>query len=241
MRPEAAIAAAVGVAERLGARVHRHTRVDSVEPAGDGVVIRAGGATYRARHAVVSAGPWLGTLLPELGLPLHVERQVLAWFPVPDPAAFAPGRFSVFIREALGDHSYYGLPTLDGATIKLGLHHAGAATTPDTVDRGVTPADLAPLQEYVRTCLAGVGPAAVRAKVCLYTNTPDEHFLVGAPSGWPALTILGGFSGHGFKFASVLGEVAADLALTGTTAHPIGLFALDRFSATRAPAPPSAV
>jgi sarcosine oxidase len=96
------------------------------------------------------------------------------------------------------------------------------------VDRTAGPEDLAPVQSFVREWLVGVEPVAVRSQVCLYTNTPDAHFVVGSLPGVPALTVLGGFSGHGFKFASVLGEVAADLATEGRTRYPIDLFAPSR-------------
>lgn len=231
LRPEAGVRAALLVAEARGAQVRRHTAVTRIEAGPAGVRITTPDADYQARHAVVAAGPWLDSLLPDLRLPLRVERQVLAWFPVDEPAAFAPERFPVFIHELPDGRVRYGVPTLDGRTIKLGVHHEGAITTADEIDREVGPADLSPLQTFVDTHLAGVTPEAVRSQVCMYTNTPDFHFLAGPPDGMSHITLLGGFSGHGFKFAPVMGDIAADLALRGETAYPIGLFAPTRFGA----------
>ena len=158
-----------------------------------------------------------------------MERQVLAWFAVRDPTLYAPERCPVYIHEAGPGHERYGFPTLDGATVKVAVHHEGTTTTARTVDRAVQRHDLEPVEAYVRHHLAGVEPAAVRGQVCMYTNTPDRHFIIGSPSGMPAVTVMSCCSGHGFKFSSVLGDVAADLALTGRTAYPIDLFSPHRF------------
>ncbi len=231
LRPEAVIAAAVRRAESLGARVYRNTIVDGIDAAGNGVRIMVADATYHARHAVVSVGSWLGPLLPGLTLPLQVERQVLAWFPIRDPALYNPARCPVYNHEPNPGHIRYGFPTLDGATVKVAVHHEGATTTAEDIDRAVSPRDLAPLQDFVRAHLVGVDPVAVRGKVCMYTNTPDDHFIVGSPRDLPAVTLLGGFSGHGFKFASVIGDAAADLAVRGATDYPVELFSPLRFNA----------
>ncbi|HEY4028287.1 MAG TPA: N-methyl-L-tryptophan oxidase [Candidatus Dormibacteraeota bacterium] len=229
LRPELAIRAAAGRARALGATLVTGTRVTGVEARDGGVTVRAGGAVYRGRHLVVCAGPWLGGLLPGLGLPLRVERQVMTWFPAPDPAPFAPGRFPCFIHDREDRLPGYGIPSLDGATVKVGLHHGGRLADPDTLDRQVTGADVAPLTELVEETLRGLDTRPARAAVCMYTNTPDEHFVVGPAPELPGVTVLGGFSGHGFKFAPVMGEIAADLALEGGTAHPIAGFSPQRF------------
>jgi sarcosine oxidase len=202
-----------------------------VDATAAGIQITAGAARYTARQVVVAVGPWLGAFLPGLRLPLQVERQVSVWCPVADPALYAPARCPVYMHETRPGHYCYGFPTLDGATIKLGIHHEGAITTARAVDRAVHPADLAPVEEFARDYLTGVEPTSARGKVCLYTNTPDGHFLVGPAPGLPGVTVMGGFSGHGFKFAPVLGVAVADLLLTGATTYPIDLFAPARFAA----------
>ncbi len=238
LRPERGIAAALERAEALGATIHRNTSVSAIEVTGpDEARVTAGGETYVARHVVVSAGSWLGRLLPHLDLPLRVERQTPVWFPLADPsdpALYSPERCPVFIRaleDERGEHHRYGFPTLDGQTVKVAVHHEGATTNPDAVDRMVHPEDLAPIQAFVHDYMRGLAPEAARSSVCMYTNTPDEHFIIGPAPGLPALTLLGGFSGHGYKFMPVVGDIAADLALTGRTDYPIGLFAPDRFAA----------
>jgi len=224
LRPEAAILAATARAEALGATVLRQARVERIEPDADGVTIVAGGETYRARHAIVSAGAWLGALLPRAGLPLRVERQVSHWCRVADPRSFAPDRFPVFIRELPGGRYRYGFPSLDGETIKVGVHHEGATVDPEQPDRKVGREDVEPIASYIAACLRGVDPDPARSLTCMYTNTPDEHFAIGPLEGLPNLTLVSACSGHGFKFAPALGDLAADLALTGVTAQDIGIF-----------------
>lgn len=229
LQPEGAILAMVARAERLGARVHRHAAVTGLDVDGGEVRLRVGDELHRARHAIVAAGPWLGRFLPSSALPLRVERQVLAWFPVHQPARYAPERFPVFACETAPGRLRYGFPTLDGKTIKLAVHHEGEATDPETIDRAIRARDLEPLAAFIRERLPGVEPATARGRVCMYTNTPDEHFIVGSPPGMPAVTVVSACSGHGFKFAPIIGDAVADLALDGATAQPIDLFSPARF------------
>jgi sarcosine oxidase len=231
LRPEAAIGAMVRRAEALGATVLRQTMVEAVEADAGEVRIRAGGRTYRARHAIVSVGSWLPDLLPVLRAPLQVERQVMLWWPVRDPELFSPRRFPVFMHEIAPGRIRYGIPSLDAATVKIGVHHEGEMTTADTIDREVHPRDLAPVQRYLRAYCPDVEPVVARAKVCMYTNTPDHHFLIGTPPGLAGVTVLSVCSGHGFKYAPVVGDAAADLALEGRTSYPIDLFTPARFVA----------
>jgi sarcosine oxidase len=229
LRAERAIQAAVMRAEAMGATVVRHARIQAIHVSGQGISVLTDAQRYRCNRAVISVGSWLGKLLPELGLPLQVERQVQAWFPVRDPEDFVPARFPVFMHERKGVH-IYGVPTLDGATIKVAIHHGGCEADPDQLDREVHRADIDPLAELIRERLNGVGTLPVRTKVCMYTNTPDRHFIVGRHPASPRVVLLGGFSGHGFKFAPVIGQAAVDLALEGSTRHSLGLFDPRRFA-----------
>jgi sarcosine oxidase len=111
------------------------------------------------------------------------------------------------------------------------VHREGEITAADTVDRSAHPADLAPVTAFARQYLPGAGEEVARTHICLYTNTPDLHFLIGSPPGKPWMTILGGFSGHGFKFAPVVGEAVADMLTSGRVDPAFELFSLDRFSA----------
>ncbi len=230
LRPERAIRAMAARAAELGALVRTGVTVEQVEETDAGVSVVAGGERYQVDQAVISVGPWLPAFLPGLGRNLTVTRQVMAWLPIADPAAFAPDRFPIFIHEA-DSHQAYGFPTLDGETIKIAIHREGEATDVRTVDRSVHPADLAPIREFVERYLDGVIPTVVRSQVCLYTNTPDGHFMIGPVSDRGRMMVLGGFSGHGFKFAPVIGEIAADLATVGRTLRLVAQFDPQRFAA----------
>jgi len=233
LRPEAVSRAAAARAEQLGARVVTQARVEGIEERGDHVEIRTAAGTFRAGQAIVAVGAWTGKLLPELGLPLRVERQVQLWFRAHRPEEFAPERFPVFIRERGergGDLVWYGLPSLDGQTVKAALHHSGAEADPDHLDREVHDDDRAPVAELVATTLPGLDPQPVRGKACMYTNTPDGHFVLDFHPAHPEVLIASPCSGHGFKFASVLGEVMADLTLGERPRFDLGLFRIGRFA-----------
>ena len=214
LRPERCIATALERARALGARVETGARVTAVRPHATGIDIAVdGGGVVRADRVIVAAGAWSGRLLPALSAALTVERQVMAWFPCEDPQAFAPQRFPVFIHDIGAGRLRYGLPTLDGRTVKVAVHHEGAAAHPDHLDRTVGEADLAPLREFVAGHLRGLGSDVAAAVVCMYTNTPDEHLMVGAVPSQPGVIALGGCSGHSFKLAPAMAEVAVACAL----------------------------
>jgi sarcosine oxidase len=223
LRPEAGIRAMAAAAVAAGARLVTGQVVDGLRTDEHGASVQVGGQTFAARQVVVCAGPWTPTLLPELAPTLQVERQVPMWFAADDPPAYGPDRFPVFVRQLHGGF-LYGCPALDGHTVKVGLHHGGTITTADAVDRTVRSADIAALTAVVRRVLPGLRPEPVRGTVCLYTNSPDDHFVVGALPDRPNLTFISACSGHGYKFAPVLGQVAAQLALAGRTEHSIALF-----------------
>jgi sarcosine oxidase len=215
LRTERSIAAAAARAEALGSRLMTETEVTAVEASGDGVVIETSRGRYVAGRALIAAGAWTSKLLPELRPLLTVERQVVAWLAAEDSAAFAPARFPVFIRELANGRFRYGFPTTDGRSIKVGVHHEGGDSDPDSIDRNVSEKDLKPLREFVSEYLRGVTTNVVKASVCMYTNTSDERFLAASPGDLPGVTVLSACSGHGFKFAPVLGELMAELILEG--------------------------
>ena len=215
LRPERSVAAAAARAEALGARLLLETEVESVSASGAGVVIETSRGRFAAERALVAAGAWTPTLMARLGLPLKVERQVLVWLQIDDPASFAPERFPVFIRETADGRFRYGFPTTDGRSVKLGRHHEGDDADPDSIDREVCEPDLQPIRDYARACLLGVSELVTDACVCMYTNTPDERFLVTSPRDLPGVSVISACSGHGFKFAPVLGELMTGLLLDG--------------------------
>ncbi len=174
---------------------------------------------------MLCAGAWLAPLVADLHLPLRVERNVMHWFePSSQPELFAPDRLPVYILDRGERFMLYGFPSVGGSGIKAAFHHSERYETPQTLDRSTTQAEA----EAVRASLARWLPQGagrhLAAVVCMYTLTPDLHFLIGLHPQEPAVVIAGGFSGHGFKFCSVVGEVLADLAVEGATRHPIELF-----------------
>ncbi|MBY0229861.1 MAG: N-methyl-L-tryptophan oxidase [Gemmataceae bacterium] len=182
----------------------------------DGGSVRTERGAYRAPRLVVAAGPWAKALLPHL--PLTVMRQTAQWFA-------GEAGIPVFIAEAAGGF-FYGLPAHEGRGVKVSQHYgAPELPGPEGVERTVTEADETPVREFLRRHLPGVG-ARTDGSVCLYTLTPDRHFVIDRVG---EAAVAAGFSGHGFKFAPVVGEILADLALEGGTRWPIGLFAAGRF------------
>ncbi|MDQ6773140.1 MAG: N-methyl-L-tryptophan oxidase [Candidatus Dormibacteraeota bacterium] len=230
LRPTEAVLAALQVAEALGATVLSGQAVTAIEETDMGARITTGETVLEAARVIIAAGPWLPFLLPRLAGAAQVERQVQVWWRLSDPSLWPPARTPVFMHESGGGVTHFGLPSQDGRTVKLGRHHGGLrGVHPDTVDRSIGDADLAPVRKFIGSQLRGLSDVVEHAGVCLYTNTPDGRFLVGAVPGSRRLSVIGGCSGHGFKFGPVLGEAAADLALAGRTEQPVEAFAPARF------------
>ena len=183
---------------------------------------------------VVAAGPWTPELVD--WLPLQVERQVHAWFAIDrDVDWFAPQRCPAFIRQSAEFGDCYGIPTLDGVSIKVGRHHYGERTDPHHIRREVDESDLDPLRQMTATHMRGVAAPVIRTLTCMYTNTPDHDFVL---DFWPddrRVVVISACSGHGFKFAPVIGDVAADLVIEGKTRRDISRFAAARFTPTHVP------
>jgi sarcosine oxidase len=230
--PEDCIRAQLESATRAGAELHFDEGVISWTAEPDRVEVRTARGSYDARHLVITAGPWAGEEL-QSGFPLRVTRQVTAWIqPHGGIDPFLPARFPVFIAEALaGSFASYGFPAIDGPSggIKVAIHGSPIECTPQTVDREIHDADLQNILAELRHRIPTLTGNLIRAKTCLYTMTPDEHFIIGAHPQFPSCTIACGFSGHGFKFAPAIGEILADLSTTGATEHPIALFSPTRF------------
>jgi sarcosine oxidase len=230
LTPERCIQAHVAKARAFGATVLEHTPVLRWRAQNGGVQVHTADGTYDAGQLVLTAGPWMGDLVPSLQPLLMPERQVLGWFGVSDHDAFAPAHFPVFVLEA-DEGMYYGFPEYGRPGFKIGrYHHHTERVHPDTMARDCTPADEAALRGAVRRYFPSANGALQHARTCLFTNTPDEHFIVDRAPDAPEVLLVSPCSGHGFKFCSVIGEVCADLVLRGHTDHDISLFRLDRFS-----------
>ena len=226
---EAAIAAMLAQARAAGAEIQTGVAVRSVTPQHNGVRIETSTGAIEARTAIVAAGPWLNQLMPDLPAPLRVSREVMGWFEPRNPAAFLAGPFPVFLLESpLGQH--YGFPPWRGGLLKIAKHHHRNETVdPDNVDRVVSAEDEALIRPAVSQYIpAGAGPLRF-AKTCLYTLTPDHDFLIDRLPGAPNIVVASPCSGHGFKFAPVVGEILADLATGGETGHDISRFRFCRF------------
>ncbi len=221
--PEAAVAAHLLLAARAGAELRFDTQVLSWAAEGSGVVVHTAAGAHRAARLVLAPGAWAPTLLDLPGLPLRVERRVQMWFaPTGQHEAFAA--LPVWVWERADGLEFYGFPLRDGA-VKVALHNRGAGCDPDTVDRAVSDSEVEQMRDVLRGSLPAlaVGPL-VRAAACTYTLTPDGHFVLALHPRYPQVSVACGFSGHGFKFTPVVGEVLADLALHGVTSLPIALF-----------------
>lgn len=220
-------------ARRLGAEFRENEPVVSWEASGGGVVVRTERGTCSADRLVITAGPWAGRVLAGLGLPLTVLRKVVFWFGTADDRRFARDRFPIYLAETPAGF-YYGFPVLDPAGQKMARHDGGdVVPDPTMVKRTLTEADEAECRAFLRAFLPDVNGPTHRSSVCLYTVTPDHHFILDVHPEFPHVTLAAGFSGHGFKFAPVVGEVLADLADMGRTERPIGRFRLERFGGSR--------
>lgn len=231
--PERCIVAHVDNARAEGAEVHIGERVLGWEPAGGGVRVRTNRGEYEAGRLVVTAGAWAGNLLPRLRGLAQPERQVVGWFEVRRPELFAPDRFPVF-NALVEEGRYYGFPQWQVPGFKLGrYHHLEQHTDADGVDRSIHEEDETPLRVFAERYTPDAAGPLLETKVCMFTNSPDEHFIIDLDPEWPQVVMAAGFSGHGFKFCSVVGEILADLALKGETIHDIGFLRLARFDTAR--------
>jgi len=224
--PEECIRAHLRLAAEAGAQIHFEERVLEWRADADGVKVRTDSGTHEARHLVVTAGPWANQALADL-FPLRVTRQVMAWIaPLGGVEPFVPERFPVFLMEHADGPAGYGFPAMDGpgGGMKVAIHGSEDVCTPETVDRAIHAADLERIQRMLGARIPALRGEVLRAATCLYTMTPDEHFVIGRHPRVENCTVACGFSGHGFKFSSAVGEVLADLATAGATEHPIGLF-----------------
>lgn len=235
VNPEDAVRAQLELASAAGAELRFETPVTSWARDGGGVVVRTAGQSFRADRLVLTAGAWTHRVAPDLRVPLRVVRRVMHYLaPVGPGADFAPERFPVFVFQlGAGPDAIYGFPWVDdpGEGVKTGFHHRGDDTDPDEIDRTVSAAEQEEMRGVLAARIPGLAGAHVRSKVCMYTLTPDEDFVIDhLPGTDGTVVVAGGFSGHGFKFTPVVGEILADLALTGTTALPIDFLSAQRFA-----------
>jgi sarcosine oxidase len=233
IRPEAAVVAAVDVARKLDAEVWSDTVVEKVVADVSQPYVVVDGEKIVASHVVVAAGAWITQLLPQAAPTLRVERRVFGWFDPKRPQDFTPERFPVFIRtDATGAENWYGLPGWGSPQVKVAIHNWPGLNEPVDPQRGARKPDnndAKLISDIVEDTLPGLDPRPARLQACMYSLTPDNHFFVGGHPDLPGLTMLAGFSGHGFKMATVLGEITSQIVLHGQSELDISTFSLTRF------------
>lgn len=227
--PERCIVAYVTAAQALGGEIHGREQVLEWQPLGDGVRVRTNRDVYEADRLVITAGAWNDQLLDVLRGLAVPERQVLAWLQPERPELFHQSRFPVF-NLLVDEGRFYGFPIFGVPGFKFGkYHHLEENVNPDTTDREPNSHDEQVLRDFAaRYFPDGAGPT-MSLKTCLFTNTPDGHFVIDLHPQYPQVVFASACSGHGFKFASVIGEILADLAQRSESRHEISLFRLDRF------------
>lgn len=227
---EDCVRAHADAAVTLGAEIRTEEPARVWKAVGDGVQVTTDRGTYSAARLVITTGAWATQALADLGVPLTVMRQVLHWFDIGwKPELFRRDRFPIFIAD-VPDGPFYGFPAIDRFGLKVARHYgAPHLPGPDGVDWVATPDDAAPVQAFLNTYIPGFAGHVTKSQVCMYTLTPDKHFVIDTHPHHPQVSVACGFSGHGFKFAPVVGEILADLAETGQTEHPIEMFSARRF------------
>lgn len=193
-----------------------------------GVTVRTDRGTYTADRLVVTAGAWTGELLPSLSRLLQPERQVLGWLQPASPERFVPEHFPVFVVD-VEEGRFYGFPRYEVTGFKLGKYnHRGETGDPADLAREPDREDERLLREFTERYVPDAAGPTMRLSTCMFTNTPDEDFLLDVHPDHENV-VVAGFSGHGFKYASAVGEILADLAVDGTTSAPVEPFRIARF------------
>jgi sarcosine oxidase len=230
LEAEAAVETHLDLARAAGAEIRHRQRVLALEPTASGVRIFLDSGTIDAGAAIVAAGPWTTALLPDIPADLQVTRQAVLWVAPDKPDLFAPERFPVFMIET--EHGiHYGFPRHGADGVKIAKHHhSDEVVDPETAVSPVTAEDEKIVRDVISHYLPAANGPLLTAMTCLYTMSPDEHFVVDHMPRHPQIIVASPCSGHGFKFAPVIGEALADLATAGSTQHDISRFRLSRFA-----------
>jgi sarcosine oxidase len=227
---ERCVAVHVNQALACGAEIHGRERVLGWDATPDRVVVTTDYGQYEGGALVLAAGPWTPRVAPDLSTFVVAERQVLLWAQPHKPEYFEPGCFPVFNMEA-PEGRYYGCPVHHVPGFKIGkYHHRDESVAAESVDRDAHPEDEAVLREGIRRYFPDADGPTLAMKVCMFANTPDGHFLIDHHPEADKVIIAAGFSGHGFKFCGVVGEIAVDLATKGSTKWDVELFRIRRLT-----------
>ena len=229
--PEKCVEAYATLARESGAEIHENEPVIEWTADANGATVIAQAGTYHARQIIFTAGPWTEKLVRDLGVKLSVTRQVLGWVHPKRPELFRLGALPAWAIGHNDGWLYYGFPMLpDGEGFKLAWHRPREATDPDRVRRETTPQDEQEFRAALREYLPDADGPLASMRICMYTNSPDHHFIIDRHPAHPNVTVACGFSGHGFKFAGVIGEILADLVIKGETAAGINFLSINRFT-----------
>lgn len=231
LRPEYAIVTAAERAVQLGAKIHKYTYVENIQPNRDHIIIQANDREYKVRQLLITTGPWAGELLPKLKEHLKARQVISTWFPAKDPSLFSPEKFPVFIRR-VGDDKFYGIPSVDGRMVKVVFSGSSEdeleSPSLNNRDTNLEFKRISKISEIVQKYLPGLHQDPARVGVYMEGFTRDLHSIVGKVPGHKNIVLLCGFSGHGFKMAPTMGQIATDLLLNNNTR-----FSIDHLSPTR--------
>ena len=235
--PESAIRLFAQQASKKGAEIHPHEKVLDWKQDGQGVVVKSDRDVYSGKKLIITAGPWARKLIPTVANKLRITRQFVAWISPRKWNDFELGNFPCWLMTDESTRGcYYGFPILNESKfgpprgLKLAHHHPAMETDPDEVQRQMTQEDGEDLNYVLDKYLPGCFESLLSHKICLYANSPDEDFIIDKLPGYEDyVAIACGFSGHGFKFASVVGEILADMALEFKTKLPVGFLRANRF------------
>ncbi len=223
---DVAIKAHVSQALRLGAQLQLGCKVKGWSPSGDGIAVHLPNETMYAQHLILTVGAWATEFLPIT--PLQIERQVLYWFEPPNEAMNAA---PIYVIEEQDGTIMYGFPNQPEHGVKVAFHHGGELCTLDSIDRAIRPQEIQRMRVALSRRIPSVASNNLRKSVvCMYTNTPDYNFLVGPHPQQHHVTLGLGYSGHGFKFASVMGELLVNLSLGEQAIEVPEIFAPYRFA-----------
>ena len=230
VRADVAIRLLVAGARAAGAEVRERTTVAAIEPAERGVRIGVlEGDVIEADRVIVTAGAWTGELVPELAPLLQLTRQAVGWFEPARPAEAGPDRLPIFMFED-EDEAIYGFPDFAGGGVKAASHRLGRTLARASDARQDAAAeDLSAVAQLMARRIPGAAGPLKTLKTCIYASTPDEEFVIDRHPRWPQIVLCSACSGHGFKFASLFGEVLADMAETGAVPAEMARFGLARF------------
>jgi len=227
---ERSVVACANAASAAGATIQARERVLDWDSLSGHIQVRTDKGTYEADHLVLAAGAWNGVLSRELATVLSPERQVLAWFQPLELGNFLPDTFPVF-NLTVEEGRYYGFPVAGIPGFKVGrYHHRDEQIDPEHFDREPNDEDERVLREFTARYFPGANGPVMSMSSCIFTNTPDEHFIIDRSREDDRVVLVSPCSGHGFKFCTVIGEIAADLVIDGTTRHDTSLFSLERFA-----------